>query len=126
MIFKSVSNNVVTQSSATASSTKASSVKVVHDPKCSQPRWCPAVLTHSQKRKLQRLRAKDKREQEAERVFNETHPVYPQKKREPPQDAKTAAEVAAKASPDYPAASAGLSDESDCPVHLLQHPRHCT
>ena len=83
-------------------------------------------MTHSQKRKLQRLRAKDKREQEAERVFNETHPVYPQKKREPPQDAKTAAEAAAEASPDYPAASAGLSDESDCPVHLLQHPRHCT
>ena len=71
-------------------------------------------MTHSQKRKLQRLRAKDKREQEAEWVFNETHPVYPQKKREPPQDAKTAAEAAAEASPDYLAASAALSDAPDC------------
>ena len=59
-------------------------------------------------------------------MFNETHPVYPQKKREPPQDAKTAAEAAAEASSDYPAASAGLSDAPNCPVHLLQHPRHFT
>jgi hypothetical protein len=28
------------------------------DPKYSMPRWCPAGLTWSQKRKLQRLRAK--------------------------------------------------------------------
>jgi hypothetical protein len=28
------------------------------DPKYSMPRWCPAGLTRSQKRKLQRLRAK--------------------------------------------------------------------
>jgi len=30
---------------------------------------------------LQRLRAKEKREREAERVFNEMHPIYPQSKR---------------------------------------------
>jgi hypothetical protein len=29
------------------------------DPKYSMPRWCPAGLTRSQKRKLQRLKAKD-------------------------------------------------------------------
>jgi hypothetical protein len=29
------------------------------DPKYSMPRWCPAGLTRSQKRKLQRLRAKE-------------------------------------------------------------------
>ena len=32
-----------------------------------QPRWCPEGLTHTQKRKLQRLRNKEKREQEAEK-----------------------------------------------------------
>ena len=31
-----------------------------------QPRWCPEGLTHTQKRKLQRLRNKEKREKEAE------------------------------------------------------------
>jgi hypothetical protein len=29
------------------------------DPKYSMPRWCPAGLTRSQKRKLQRLRVKE-------------------------------------------------------------------
>jgi len=28
-----------------------------------QPRWCPSCLTHTQKRKLQRLRNKEKKEQ---------------------------------------------------------------
>jgi hypothetical protein len=35
------------------------------DPKYSIPRWCPAGLTRSQKRKLQRLRAKESQEKEA-------------------------------------------------------------
>jgi hypothetical protein len=41
------------------------------------PRWCPAGLTRSQKRKLQRLRAKESQEKEAEKIFNDTHPLYP-------------------------------------------------
>jgi hypothetical protein len=45
------------------------------DPKYS--RWCPARLTRSQKRKLQRLRAKESQEKEAEKIFNDTHPLYP-------------------------------------------------
>jgi hypothetical protein len=48
------------------------------DPKYSLPRWCPAGLTRSQKRKLQRrLRAKENQEKEAEKIFNDTHPQYP-------------------------------------------------
>jgi hypothetical protein len=47
------------------------------DPKYSMPRWCPAGLTRSQKRKLQRLRAKDNQEKEAKKIFNDTHPQYP-------------------------------------------------
>jgi hypothetical protein len=55
------------------------------DPKYSMPRWCPAGLTRSQKRKLQRLRAKENQEKEAEKIFNDTHPRYlpPQKKWRP-------------------------------------------
>jgi hypothetical protein len=46
------------------------------DPKYLMPQWCPSGLTRSQKRKLHRLRAKDK-EKEAENIFNDTHPQYP-------------------------------------------------
>jgi hypothetical protein len=55
------------------------------DPKYSIPRWCPSGLTRSQKRKLQRLRAKESQEKEAEKIFNDTHPQYPppQKKSRP-------------------------------------------
>jgi hypothetical protein len=41
------------------------------------PRWCPPGLTRSQKRKLQRLRAKESQEKEAEKIFNNTHLQYP-------------------------------------------------
>jgi hypothetical protein len=47
------------------------------DPKYSMPRWCPAGLTRSQKRKLQCLRAKESQKKEAEKIFNDTHPQYP-------------------------------------------------
>jgi hypothetical protein len=47
------------------------------DPKYFMPRWCPAGLTRSQKRKLQRLRAKENQEKEAKKIFNDTHPQYP-------------------------------------------------
>jgi hypothetical protein len=49
----------------------------IADPKYSMPRWCPSGLTRSQKRKLQRLRAKESQEKEAEKIFNDTHPQYP-------------------------------------------------
>jgi hypothetical protein len=49
----------------------------IADPKYSMPRWFPSGLTQSQKRKLQRLRAKENQEKEAEKIFNDTHPQYP-------------------------------------------------
>ena len=49
-----------------------------------QLRWCPEGLTHTQKRKLQRLRNKEKREQEAGKMrdehFNKYRPMVPQGK----------------------------------------------
>ena len=53
------------QKSFTANNHKASGSKVAD--KYHQPRWFPKGLTHTQKRKLQRLRNKEKREQEAEK-----------------------------------------------------------
>jgi len=44
----------------TANSHEASGTKVAD--KYHQPFWCTEVLTHTQKRKLQRLRNKEKRE----------------------------------------------------------------
>ena len=49
----------------TANNHEASGSKVAD--KYHQPRWRPEGLTHTQKRKLQRLRNKEKREQEAEK-----------------------------------------------------------
>jgi hypothetical protein len=37
------------------------------DPKYHQPRWCLGGLTHTQKRKLQWMHAREKKEQELER-----------------------------------------------------------
>jgi hypothetical protein len=50
MIFGESANTTKKEDTAT--------IKTV-DPKYSMPRWCPAGLTRSQKRKLQRLRAKE-------------------------------------------------------------------
>ena len=62
---------------------EADSSKIVAD-KYHQPRWCPSSLTHTQKRKLQRLRNKEKREQEEEKLrdedFNRYKPMFPQGK----------------------------------------------
>ena len=49
-----------------------------------QPRWCLLGLTHTQKRKLQRLRFQEKREQESKKLrgeqFNQYRPLVPQGK----------------------------------------------
>jgi hypothetical protein len=47
------------------------------DTKYSMSQWCPSGLTRSQKRKLQRLRAKESKKKEVEKIFNDTHPQYP-------------------------------------------------
>ena len=49
-----------------------------------QPRWCPPGLTHTQRRKLQCLRAQEKKDQEFKRLrdkqFNNYRPMVPQGK----------------------------------------------
>ena len=49
-----------------------------------QPRWCPPRLTHTQKRRLQRLRRQEQMEKEAEKlrdeIFDECRPRFPQGK----------------------------------------------
>jgi hypothetical protein len=48
------------------------------------PRWCPPVLTRTQRRKLQHLRFQEKREKELEKqrdeAFNQYRPMVPQGK----------------------------------------------
>jgi hypothetical protein len=56
---------------------KNTTVNKTINSKYSMPRWCLSGLTRSQKRKLQRLRAKEIKEKEAEKIFNDTHPQYP-------------------------------------------------
>jgi hypothetical protein len=61
------------ESANTTKKEDTATIKTV-DPKYSMPRWCPAGMTRSQKQKLQRLRAKENQEKEAEKIFNDTHP----------------------------------------------------
>jgi hypothetical protein len=99
------------------------------DPKYSMPRWCPAGLTWSQKRKLQHLRAKENQEKEEEKIFNDTHPQYPppQKKWRPKAveekqmttkiENKTALVHHPAGMADSPAKKAGPATEgADCPT----------
>jgi hypothetical protein len=64
------------ESANTTKKEDTSAIKTTN-PKYSMPRWCTSVLTRSQKQKLQRLRAKESQEKEAEKIFNDTHPQYP-------------------------------------------------
>jgi hypothetical protein len=63
-IEKSV--DVPSQKPAMANDHEAGSSKGVAD-KYHQPRWCPSGLTHTQKRKLQRLRNKEKKNRRQKR-----------------------------------------------------------
>jgi hypothetical protein len=45
--------------SANTSKKEETTASKTADPKYSMPRWCPSGLTRTQKRKLQRLRAKE-------------------------------------------------------------------
>jgi hypothetical protein len=45
-------------------------------PECFLPRWCPPGLTHTQRRKLQRLRLRKKREKELEKKRDEDFNSY--------------------------------------------------
>jgi hypothetical protein len=67
---------IIDESANTTKKEDTTTIKTA-DPKYSMPRWCPTGLTRSQKRKLQRLRAKESQDKEAEKIFNDTHPQYP-------------------------------------------------
>jgi hypothetical protein len=58
---------------------EASSSKL--DPNYHQPRWCPGGLTHTRKRKLQRMCAREKKDQESEwqrdEFINKLQPMVP-------------------------------------------------
>src|SRR6185312_14049451 len=75
--------DVPSQKPVKANDHEAGSSKSAAD-KYHQPRWCPSGLTHTQKRKLQRLRNKEKKEQEKEKKrdedFNRYRPMCPQSK----------------------------------------------
>ena len=57
------------QKSVLANDHKASSSSLAN--KYHQPRWCPLGLSHSQKRRLQRLRRQEQKEQEAKKLRDE-------------------------------------------------------
>jgi hypothetical protein len=79
-----LNNQVVTptQKGFVANDHEASGSK--SHPECFLPRWCPPGLTHTQRRKLQRLRLCEKREKELEKKrykdFNSYRPMVPQGK----------------------------------------------
>jgi hypothetical protein len=80
-----VPNNQVvtsTQKGSVANDHEASGSK--SRPEYFLPRWCPPGLTHTQRRKLQRLRLHEKREKELEKKrdedFNSYRPMVPQGK----------------------------------------------
>ena len=64
------SADVPSQKQVIANDHEAGSSKSVAD-KYHQPRWCPSGLTHTHKRKLQRLRYMEKKEQEEEKLRDE-------------------------------------------------------
>jgi hypothetical protein len=72
-----VSNDRVvtpTQKGSVANDHEASGSK--SRPECFLPRWCPPGLTHTQRRRLQRLRLQEKREKELEKKRDEEFNSY--------------------------------------------------
>jgi hypothetical protein len=55
------------ESANTTKKEDTAAIKIA-DPKYYMPRWCPSGLTRSQKRKLQRLRAKENQEKEVKNI----------------------------------------------------------
>ena len=75
--------NVPSEKPVMANDHEVGSSKSTAD-KYHQPRWCPSGLTHTQKRKLQCLRNKEKKEREEEKLrdedFNRYRLIFPQGK----------------------------------------------
>jgi hypothetical protein len=81
-----------------------------------QPRWCPPGLTRTQRRKMQHLRAQEKKDQEFKRLrdkqFNNYRPMVPQGK---VWRVKAADQPAQPAEPPQVTGLTGTSDRSDRP-----------
>ena len=82
-----------------------------------QPRWCPLGLTHTQKRRLQRLRRQEQKEKEAEKLrdeqFDKYRPRIPQGK---VWQVKAAAHLTGPVGPLQPTGRTAPADRSDrCP-----------
>ena len=118
--------DVPSQKPVMANDHEAGSSKSTAD-KYHQPRWCPSGLTHTQKRKLQRLRNKEKKEQEKEKMrdeeFNRYRPMFPQSK---VWKAKTADQPDRPVGPPQLTGQTGQEDQSDRlnPVQR-QQPNRC-
>ena len=80
-----------------------------------QPRWCPLGLTHTQKRRLQRLRRQEQKEKEAEKlrdeIFDECRPRFPQGKM---WRVKAVDQPTGLIGPLQPTGQTGIPDRSDC------------
>jgi hypothetical protein len=77
VIQKESEGPIIFGESVNTNKTEDTAAIKIANPKYSMPRWCPAGLTRSQKRKLPRLREKENEEKEVEKIFNDTHPQYP-------------------------------------------------
>ena len=90
----------------------SSSLKDQDKEKNFQPRWCPPGLTHTQKRRLQRLRREEQKEKEAEKLrveqFDKYRPRIPQGK---VWQVKAADQPTGPIGPLQPT---GVPDRSDC------------
>ena len=79
-----------------------------------QLRWCPPGLSHSQKRRLQRLRRQEQKEQEAKKLrdehFNKYRPMVPQGNE---WRAKPAGHSAGPVKPPQVTGPTGAEDRSD-------------
>jgi len=105
--------DVPLQKPVMANDHEAGSSKSTAD-KYHQPRWCPSGLTHTQKRKLQRLRSKEKKEQEKEKMrdeeFNRYRPMFPRSK---VWKTKVADQPDRPVGPPQPTGQTGHEDRSD-------------
>ena len=95
--------------------TSSSNLKDQDKEKYFQPRWCPPGLTHTQKRRLQRLRRLEQKEKEAEKlrdeVFEECRPRFPQGKM---WRVKMVDQPTGPVGPLQPTGQTGVPDRSDC------------
>ena len=86
-----------------------------------QPRWCPPGLTHTEKRRLQRLRQQEQKEKEEEKLrdehFEKYRPRIPQGK---VWQVKVADQPTGPVGPLQPTGLTGVPDRSDCSEQLVR------